>query len=185
MLMQKIGLKTKGLDSNAADRSLEEERQTYTRDGKKEPGFTSSVVPTLEEKLVSEYRIDYGNENGNGYANGNHNGQPSSMQNGHAKHDSRTASDPAEARADGELFGVPARGDTQRDQKVPGPSFEGGDADSEEEKAPSARGTIRRNLNAKPGSKAWSLPTPTPHPEEARGLRRQATLRTTWSVVAI
>ena len=36
------------------DKTLEEERQTYTRDGEKRPGFTSSVVPTLEEKLLIE-----------------------------------------------------------------------------------------------------------------------------------
>jgi phospholipase D1/2 len=35
---------------------LKQERQTYTRSGKEEPGFTSSQVPTLEEKTIVEHR---------------------------------------------------------------------------------------------------------------------------------
>lgn len=148
MLMRKMGLKTKGLDSNVADKSLREERQTYTRQGKKEPGFTSSIVPTLEEKVIMEK--DH-SENGNGYF--------PTMQND-AKLQQQI---PANGKAGDELLGVPAHGDLQNDTKVPGSSTDPGDADSEEERAPGARSTIRTHLNAKLGSKAWTLPTPTPH----------------------
>ena len=134
MLMRKLGLKTKGLDANAADKSLEEERKTYTRDGEKRPGFTSSVVPTLEEKLVLERQQCHLNGNG----------QHVQAQNGDVKSSPRSGT-PSEARADGELFGAPAHGDTSRDEKVPGPSAEAGDADEEEEKAPEARSTIRKH----------------------------------------
>ena len=99
MLMRKLGLKTKGLDTNAADKSLEEERQTYTRDGQKRPGFTSSVVPTLEEKLILERQEIHPN------GNGQH------TQNGYAQHTPQSEA-PSEARADDELFGVPAHTDT-------------------------------------------------------------------------
>ena len=153
MLMRKIGIKSKGLDSNAADKSLREERQTYTRDCEKVPGFTSSIVATAEEKYIMEQK-SY--PNGNGKSNGNGNGV---AQNGDAKYSE--GSTPSEARVDGELFAVPANGDARRDDKLPRSSAGAGDADSDEQKAPSARAALREHLNAKVGSK-WTMPTPTP-----------------------
>ncbi|CDO70864.1 hypothetical protein BN946_scf184801.g57 [Trametes cinnabarina] len=93
-LMRKAGFKSKGADATAGDRFLREEREMYKRNGEKETGFPSAVVPTLEEKVVSENRtvqehagatppqesLDehvQGRE-GNGHAN------PSDMPNGHS-----------------------------------------------------------------------------------------------------
>lgn len=49
--VRKMGLKQQ---VNLNDAPTTEERQTFTRDGEKVPGFASSVVPTLEEKVVME-----------------------------------------------------------------------------------------------------------------------------------
>ncbi|THG97034.1 hypothetical protein EW026_g4898 [Hermanssonia centrifuga] len=146
MLLRKTGLKTKGLDSNAADKSLVKERQSFTRGGEKEPGFTSSVVPTMEEKLIAEY------------SQASHNGDAAPREDDDAQNGSANDDESSEAKADGQLYGVPANGDTQHDEKVPS-----SDADEQEERAPEARSTIRKHLSAKFGSKTWTLPTPTPH----------------------
>ena len=62
---RKMGM---GKAVNADDAAMTEERTTYTRDGEKVPGFTSSVVPTQEEKVVmgrlSEANADLKGEKG-------------------------------------------------------------------------------------------------------------------------
>ncbi|KIP01912.1 hypothetical protein PHLGIDRAFT_96565 [Phlebiopsis gigantea 11061_1 CR5-6] len=156
-LLKQTGLKTNGLDSTASDKSLNAERQTFTRGGKKEPGFTSSVVPTIEEKLVEEQMAQDAHVKQEQHDHAEHEQSASAEQNG----DPRPDGDASEARADDQLFGVPANGDVQHDDKVPGQQD---DNDTEEEKeAPSARSTLRTHLNAKVGTKQWTLPTPTPH----------------------
>ena len=55
-LLRKTGIKTREADNTAGDKFLKEEREMWTRDGEKEPGFPSSVVPTLEEKIIMEHR---------------------------------------------------------------------------------------------------------------------------------
>ncbi|GJE88360.1 phospholipase D1 [Phanerochaete sordida] len=198
MLLRKTGLKTKGLDATASDKTLEQERQTFTREGEKEHGFTSSVVPTLEEKLITEQlqndeAAKKTEQNGAGDANskpGKHThkvsfsstvSQGSVSQNGDAKPagngEAKRRKGPgangalqldlqnghAEAHADNELYGAPANSDPKRDDSVPGTRADGTDTE-EEEKAPSARSTIRKHLSAKlSASKQWTLPTPAPH----------------------
>lgn len=192
MLLRKTGLKTKGLDATASDKTLEKERQTFTREGEKEHGFTSSVVPTLEEKLIMEqlkkegeapkfsqngtadpsHSDPHGDERRNGGATAQNddtilqqNGDASRRQgtgaNGVLQHDLRD--DPSEAHAGGQLYGAPANTDPKRDDRVPGVRSDGTDTE-DEEKAPGARKTIRKNLSAKlSSSKQWTLPTPAPH----------------------
>lgn len=149
MLLRKMGLRTKGLDATAADKSLEEERKTYTRDGEKEHGFTSSVVPTMEEKIVAEMSLPNAHH-GNGKA------QP--KENGHT-----TLQQSPEAQIDGELFGAPANSDPDRDDHVPGTKREDSQASEIEEKAVDARGVLRKHLGSKLTSKQYTMPTPTPH----------------------
>ena len=55
-ILRKAGIKSHGVDASAGDRYLDDERQMYSRTGEEEPGFPSSVVPTLEEKTVNEKR---------------------------------------------------------------------------------------------------------------------------------
>lgn len=170
MLLRKLGLKSKGLDANAADETLEEERQTYTRDGEKKPGFTSSVTQTMEEKQITESASQ---QKGQSFPedqeqreetqeNGDATPVPSKAQNGDAAH-AQGSQETEEARAGDELYGVPAHGDPQHDGKVPNPP---GDADEEEQKAPAARSAMRKSMNGSskaPQSKTYTLPTPTPH----------------------
>lgn len=162
MLLRKTGLKTKGLDSTASDKSLERERQTFTRDGKQEHGFTSSIVPTIEEKLITEQA----KKEQNGEAQHGEDGHPQHAHNGDARGPQNGSAKPKdnapEARVDGQLYGVPANGDVQHDDKMPGTQAD--DSDTEDEgKALDARKTVRKHLSAKLNSKQWTLPTPTPH----------------------
>ena len=139
-LMRKTGLKTKSADATAPDEALEEERKTFNLEGEEEHGFTSSVVPTLEEKLIAET-----------YLNGDADGDIIED----------IAEDPAEATADGELMGAPANTDPTRDDRVPGTRPE--DHTEIEEQAVGARGAIRRQLGSRLSTKTWTVPTPTPH----------------------
>ncbi|KAI0324905.1 phospholipase D [Cubamyces sp. BRFM 1775] len=187
VLMRKAGVKTKGADATAGDRFLREEREMYTREGGKEPGFPSAVVPTLEEKIVAEGRplhrhapaspIQESSEEkedeceGNGTAhvqNGDAADAGSSQvangsaatQNGNAR-----AASPPQARLEtGELYGAPADAsvDPTRDDQPPHARSSKNDADEEEAQAPGARATLRKHLAAKLGNKQWQLPTPAP-----------------------
>ncbi|KAI0669199.1 phospholipase D [Trametes maxima] len=182
ILMRKAGIKTTGADATAGDRFLREEREMYTREGDKEPGFPSAIVPTLEEKFIAENRPPQGDstpsssnepsedqpdatDQSNGHArhtNGDvDNGENGSATNGHAKADK-----PPQARVEtGELYGAPADAsvDPMHDDQPPHARSGKNDADEEESKAPRARATLRRHLAAKLGNKTWQLPTPTPH----------------------
>ena len=55
-LSRKLGLKGKETDATTTNKTLAEERMTYTREGEKVGGFASAQVPTLEEKTIAEHR---------------------------------------------------------------------------------------------------------------------------------
>ncbi|KAI0771162.1 phospholipase D [Trametes elegans] len=190
ILMRKAGVKTTGADATAGDRFLQEEREMYTRDGTKEPGFPSAIVPTLEEKVIAEHRPptehatastihhrleqenglgdrdsseDYYQSSNRKHQNGDVQGQDWSpaSPNGNA-----STHEPPQARVEtGELYGAPtdASVDPLHDDQPPHARSGRNDADEEESKAPAARATLRRHLAAKLGNKTWQLPTPTPH----------------------
>jgi phospholipase D1/2 len=136
MLAHEVGLSTGRMDATAGDKALKDERTTYTREGEKEPGFASAVVPTLEERVVAEKTED-----------------ATLRQASDRESEGRTAT--------GELYGAPADakpGDTEP------PHGAGKTLSPEEEKAPAARSLIRENLTAAHDtSGAWTLPTPAPH----------------------
>ncbi|KAI0081599.1 phospholipase D [Panus rudis PR-1116 ss-1] len=175
MLLRKTGMKTKNTDATVGDASLDEERRTYNEKGDKVPGFTSSIIPTLEEKAIAE---QLENENGqverepkengitqNGDAkvqNGHGNGHANGTANGDSKH-----GEPEDARVDGELYGAPAGTDPSRDGRPQAQAATRGEAAEDEQKGPTARSQLRRHLTAKLGSRSsarpWVLPTPTPH----------------------
>lgn len=159
-VLKKTGLNVHTSNATGGDASLEEERKNFTKEGEKVPGFASSVVPTMEEKMVEEHRpprerMAHPDENGD------------------ATHQNGDAQSAEEARADGELYGAPANGDVQHDRRPPRQSDAKSDIkkdlSEEEEKAPDARSTLRKNLTVKLGTtksgKAgqWTMPTPTPH----------------------
>ncbi len=53
-LLRKEGKTSNQAGNTIGDQTLDDERQTFSRSGHDEPGFTSSVVPTLEERTVME-----------------------------------------------------------------------------------------------------------------------------------
>ena len=170
-MLRKAGVKAHGWDATAGDQYLDEERTMYTRSGDKQPGFPSSVVPTLEEKIVAEKR-PRDPESGVPIHELLEDGQPGNGdakdQNGHAQNGYAQAKEhePVEARLEtGELYGAPADAsvDASHDDQPPHARASKTDADSEEEKAVGARSTLRKHLTAKLGNKQWQLPTPAPH----------------------
>lgn len=162
-LLRTTAIKTTGADATAGDVSLNEERTTFTRGGEKQHGFTSSIVPTLEEKTVAEHRPPADQCDGvpieDVIAEGP---EPETgiVENGNAHNE------PEEGRVNGQLYGAPVNAEPQYDKEPPHAPSTKSDASSEEEKAPGARSTIRKHLTAKLGtkigSKAWTLPVPTP-----------------------
>lgn len=158
--MHKTGLTTH-LNVTGGDASLTEERQTFTRDGEKVPGFTSSVVPTLEEKMLIKQQ--------NGDIEGHGElltpiQESQDTQGGSSAASERTSTD-GDTKVDGVPFGQPANG-APNDAKPP-KQGKGGDTDEEENQAPGARTQLRKHLTSKlggrPNGKTWTLPTPTPH----------------------
>ncbi|KAH9002804.1 phospholipase D [Lactarius hatsudake] len=112
--------------------------------------FADSLVPTLEEKILAEHHLpvqrEYGMTDGKSLEGG-------------ASELGRSA--PAEATVDsGHLSGASfaAEMDTQPLQA----RMEKRDANAEEQKALRARGTLRKQLNAKPGQSPWTILTPKP-----------------------
>lgn len=167
--LRKLGFKPGNLDATADDKALEEERQGYDREGNKVPNFATSLVPTLEEKVVMEKRppgdraddrpileaIEQGDEASKPGDN------TKAVQNGNAEM-------PSEARlhdGSGQLFGAPA--DASRDATTddePPHARQGKDDSNEEEKAAvHARSILRKHLSARVGAKPWTLPVPGPN----------------------
>ncbi|KAH9028647.1 phospholipase D [Lactarius hengduanensis] len=112
--------------------------------------FADSLVPTLEEKILAEHHLPVQREYGMTVGK--------SLEGG-ALELGRSA--PAEARVDsGHLSGASfaAEMDTQPLQARMGKR----DADAEEQKALRARGTLRKQPNAKPGQSPWTILTPKP-----------------------
>lgn len=124
----------------------------YNREGQKVSGFPSSVVPTLEEKIVAEIL------------------PPASQAVGHPleselQNDAGGPNQTEEARMpDGELFGAPANAapNSHMDSEPPHARGPVNDATEEENELPRVRSLLRKHVNAKMGQKAWALPTPTP-----------------------
>lgn len=163
--LRRAGLK-KDATATAGDASLEEERKTFTKDGEKVTGFASSVVPTLEEKVVAEQRPPpertVAGDHSQSVDTQGHQSGDADQQHGDATNASRQSD---EGRVDGELYGAPANADTQHDDQPP--VAQGKDSDEAEDKAPESRSILRKNLMSKLGSKTgrgtYSIPTPTPY----------------------
>lgn len=141
--LAKIGLNG-GPNVAVGDQELTDERTTFTRDGKQVPGFASSVVPTMEEKIVT--------------------------LNNPTEHSDSKPKETVDGRdegttVDGQKFGAPA--DASATDKIDDqpPHARSGidDADGEERAAPDARNLLRKTMGSKHGHKGeWTLPTPRP-----------------------
>ncbi|KAI0056534.1 phospholipase D [Artomyces pyxidatus] len=153
-VLGKVGLKRELPDARTADMTLQEERQTFSRDGHKVPGFAGSMVPTLEEKMVAEHRPPSDHAYGTPIA-----------ENPEAEEREQAGTAPPDARLDdGQLYGAPAdaSNSVETDDEPPHARSDRNDADAEEKKAPGARSILRKHLTAKLSQGPWSLPTPTP-----------------------
>ncbi|KIK24525.1 hypothetical protein PISMIDRAFT_645727 [Pisolithus microcarpus 441] len=140
----------------AEQEALREERTTFTREGKKVPGFTSAVVPTLEEQTVTEGRPPAVQA------------ESSPLREELVQRDQHGIGDdePPEAHtADGQAYGAPANASKSAltDDAVPCTHSEAKDASDEEQNAPRGRSILRKHLAGNLGHKPWNLPTPAPH----------------------
>ncbi|KAG0704279.1 phospholipase D [Suillus ampliporus] len=157
------------------DASLE--RMTCNREGTKEPGFSSAMVPTLEETVVQE-------------------GLPPASQaespplKDKLEHQLGENSGPAEKRTgDGEAYGAPALAlrNPQTDDEPPHAESGINDADELEKTAPETRTLLRKHLASKVGNKTWAVPTPAPHvdPEGFEDPISDAFWKNVWSACAV
>lgn len=178
------------LESEAADKSLGEERTMESRDHEKIHGFPSSIVPTMEERVVMDTLDSIPEDSGSSRESRAEEGDADKQQksqNGDAQvleanqdhsdaktprsaesfGDSPTSPTVVEARVDGgELYGAPADAsrDPQTDDQPPHAVSGKYDATEAEERAIPARAEIRKHLpTTKFNPKVWSLPTPTPN----------------------
>ncbi|KAG7088566.1 hypothetical protein E1B28_012546 [Marasmius oreades] len=151
-MAHKLGLS--GDTSKAAGETLEEERTTFTRDGQKEPGFASSMVPTLEEKTIAEHRPPTEQTESNDAA-------AAHLMNGDAYKDNNGGN----AGVKGALYGAPANASKspRTDDEPPHASSGIDDASEQERAAVGARELLRKHLTSKMGNKTWTIPTPRPH----------------------
>lgn len=137
----------------AGDAALEDERSTYGLDGKKEAGFASSKVATLEEKTIAEKRPKETSGD-----------KPlmEALERGEAT-PSPIGQDSSPGKTkDGQLYGAPADA-MPNDNEPPharAPSRE--DANDQDRAAVRARTLVRKQVNVKLGTKNWTLPTPAP-----------------------
>jgi len=159
------------------DLSLQGECITYTREGKKEPGFASAMVPTLEEEVIQE-------------------GLPpasraeSSPLRDKLEHWPSECSDPSEKHtADGEAYGALALAsrNPQADDEPPHTESEVNDVDDHEKTAPAIRPMLRKHLTGKVSNKAWAVPVPAPHvdPEGFEDPISDAFWRDVWLSCAV
>ncbi|BEI82309.1 hypothetical protein CcaverHIS002_0301770 [Cutaneotrichosporon cavernicola] len=128
------------------------ERQDVGLDGKVIEGFASSVVPTLEERAIAA-RKPTG-------LTGDTRPLLDMADDGEGPDEARVrASDERAVNEQPriEMYGEPA-GAVEGDDRVP----RDGPVMPEEYDAVKARGVLRKQLNAKPDSGRWSMPTPTP-----------------------
>ncbi|KAG8922064.1 Phospholipase D1 [Tulasnella sp. 417] len=147
-----------GLPSTAVPGSKpkDEEKRIYGSDGSQQPGFASSKVPTLEEKVVAEHL-------------------PKNREEGEDKplmdaidegQDDKGGDTVPEARVQdgGDLFGAPADAapSAKEDSRPPNSRPGQDDTSSTERSAVAARQQLRKHLAVKTGAKPHTLPTPKP-----------------------
>jgi phospholipase D1/2 len=164
-------------DTPEQDLSLQEERTTYSREGKKEPGFASAMVPTLEEKVVQEDL------------------PPASQAESpplkdKLEHQLDGGPDPSEKHtASGEAYGAPALAskDPQTDDEPPHAGSGVNDADEQEKTAPVTRSLLRKHLVSNVSNKTWAVPVPAPRvdPEGFEDPISDAFWKNVWIACAV
>jgi phospholipase D1/2 len=153
--LSKVGPKAELLDVGAAEATPEEMRNRYPRNAETVPGLSDALVPTLEEKVVTEHLPAAEHMDG------------LSIEENPEKDEQENAGIAGvEAKVgDGQIFGAPVDGSSAPEMGDQPPHARMGknDADAEEQKALRARAILRKHLNTRS-----SHPTPpTPRPEYA------------------
>ncbi|PPQ89645.1 hypothetical protein CVT25_013832 [Psilocybe cyanescens] len=165
-VLRTIGLVDNRAGHNIGDETITEERKDYNRDGQKETGFASSVVPTLEEKVVSEQNAQTNQKEGADATDAI--GESFQSQNENAPNGHRVSSDSSSDlhAGDNTLYGAPANAKSPvSDDEPPARSLKS-DFDDEELAAPGARAIIRENLGGKSSRRRpWTVPTTKPRVE--------------------
>ncbi|KAJ8519021.1 hypothetical protein ONZ45_g3982 [Pleurotus djamor] len=138
-IARKTGLASGRVMDAVNDSAISDERKTFDADGNEESGFPSSVIPTLEERIVAEKSPAYTNRKG-------------------------YRDDPPESRTkDGELYGAPAAvSKVHTDDSSTQPRMSEATTLNEFDQAPPARAVLRKHLDAKLDNKTWTIPTPRP-----------------------
>ncbi|KAF7977717.1 hypothetical protein HWV62_2994 [Athelia sp. TMB] len=162
-LLRKVGIKTNEADATAGDEALAEERRTYTQGGEKVEGFADAIVPTMEEKMLEDQgsRAQEAAQQKTDPSEDQAATDPSSPPSKDDNAQAGKANHPKQAHvAGGELYGAPADAskNVTTDDEPPHARSGVNDADDQEQGAPGARASLRKNL----ASKTWTLPTPTP-----------------------
>ncbi|KAG8706505.1 Phospholipase D1 [Ceratobasidium sp. 395] len=136
------------------DATVTEERQMYSRDGTKEPGFADAVVPTLEEKTVLEHR-----------PKNTENKQDQPIMDALEAPGAKSAEPKEATTPDGEKFGAPADASKNALTDDQPPNARSGEKDftPEEQGAVQARSLLRKHLSVSVGAKPWTVPTPAPN----------------------
>jgi phospholipase D1/2 len=175
-VLHKFGFKPKVVNITVGENELDEKRMSYSRDGGKEPGFATSIVPTLEEDEVAKQHTPHGSQTTDKLPGQNNKTKYNATQNGIPRVNAAPFKPSEENETSGnevsslgrteqeELYGVPA--DASRSSETGDqPHARSGidDADTQEQAAPRARSIFRKHLGTKSTSKVWTLPTTTPH----------------------
>ncbi|KAF8964181.1 hypothetical protein BDZ97DRAFT_1731107 [Flammula alnicola] len=192
-VVRKLGLAHNLVSRNPRNETIEEERKDFNREGQKEIGFASSVVPTLEEKTIEEQRppkehIDAEKDHTN---NGDRTiGDNHEAENGHAQNgDALPNSAPSELHTDDNvLFGAPANAKLPSVDNEPPARSLNSDVVEEEQAAPGAKATIKDNLGSKSSRKhVWTVPTKKPQvgPQDFEDPISDAFWKNTWVASAV
>ncbi|KAG1748704.1 phospholipase D [Suillus lakei] len=163
-------------DTPEQDGSLEE-RMTYSREGTKEPGLASVIVPTVEETIVQE-RLPPASQ------------AESPPLKDKLEHQLDENSDPVEKHTtDGEAYGAPALAsrNPQTDDEPPHAESGANDPDELEKTAPGTRSPLRKHPASKVGNKSWAVPTSAPHvdPEGFEDPISDAFWKNVWNACAV
>ena len=141
----------KGDDMSVGNEVLDEERTTYTRDGKGVPSLADTMIHTLKEKTVQGHLPEKPDASGCAI-------KEEDLDNAKA-----TTADDTARTEDGEVFGTSADGplNPRADNRPAHNRYEVNDPVEQEQAAPGARNITQKNLGKSP-SGAWTLATPTP-----------------------
>ncbi|KAF9481155.1 phospholipase D/nuclease [Pholiota conissans] len=190
--LQKMGIVDQKVNQNTESHVLEEERTDFNPDGQKERGFASSVVPTLEEKIIAEQRPPR-DQTDDTNATNNHprtSGDDRQTKNFDAPDGSSSPHDSISEPRTNEsgLFGAPTL--TKSSSISTGPLSRSlkSDIDGEEQKSPGGKEPIRDTFGSKSSKRRpWTVPTKKPRvgPEDFEDPISDAFWKNIWVASAV